>query len=379
MSTKWHQRMSTLPSCLPGVVAQGRWIFWLSSISCLGIFHETAYSGCFYSEQFLLFKFFSFFFKVLWSSNLLQSLFFFNILTENNNLKSTNMVFFPSVFQKLQQPLELSSSTSIAPGQTTQGTEAHSHLSTHLPPSPSYLQRVVLMGALKEWNLMQFIKGAGCESFLCQNPIKFMIFIACGSPLVYVTLIRPLVSKSDKTRKYFLMYSGQRHLGVKSVCCSWWPQGHTYTSGFLPWFCFISLWFCCIHSRKTNSTTVWSLTLPGKEAPSQNHSPSTFQHAWTQKFDNLLQSVLQTGPYWIPNPATLYSWSRLNKGTPGITLPQVSNASLVQIRPLKRPKQFVWCRGTKKPQKRIKTRAKLEIKSNNTPFGKPQSECMISG
>lgn len=151
------------------------------------------------------------------------------------------------------------------------------------------------MGALKEWNVMYFIKGAGCESSLCQNPVKFMIFIACGSPLIYITVISPLVSKSDKTRKYFLMYSAQTQLGVKCVCCSWWPQGHTCTLGFLLWFCFISLWFCSIHSRKKKSKTVLSLTLPGKEASSQNYSPSTFQHAWTQKFDNLLQSALQTG------------------------------------------------------------------------------------
>lgn len=59
------------------------------------------------------------------------------------------------------------------------------------------------MGALKEQNVMQFIKGDGCESFLSQNPIKLTIFIACGSPLVNVTLISSLVSKSDKTRKYF--------------------------------------------------------------------------------------------------------------------------------------------------------------------------------
>lgn len=270
----------------------GGWIFWQSSSSCLGIFHETAYSCCFYSEQLLLFKFFLFSFKALCCSKPPQT--FFLILTENNNLKSTN-IFFLSVFQKCQQPLKLSSSTSIALGCTTQGTEAHSHLSTHLPPSPSYLQRVVLMGALKEWNVMQFIKGAGCESFLSQNPIKLMIFIACGSPLVYVILISSLASKSDKTRKYFRIYSGQRHLGVKRACCSWWPQGHTRTLGFLPWFRSFSLCFCSVLSRKNDSKLLLSLNLPGKEASSQNYSPSLFQHAWTQKIYNLLQSVLLTG------------------------------------------------------------------------------------
>lgn len=59
------------------------------------------------------------------------------------------------------------------------------------------------MGALKEWNVMQFIKGAGRESFLSQNPIKLMIFIASGSPLVYVILINSLASKFDRTRSTF--------------------------------------------------------------------------------------------------------------------------------------------------------------------------------
>lgn len=196
---------------------------------------------------------------------------------------------------------------------------------------------------------MQFIKGAGCESFLSQNPIKLMIFIACGSPLVYVILISSLASKSDKTRKYFRIYSGQRHLGVKRACCSWCRQGHTRILGFLPWFCSISPWFCSILSRKNVSKPLLSLNLPGKEASSQNYSPSPFQHAWTQKIYNLLQPGLRTGLEWIPNRATQhsYSWSHLNKGTPGITLLHVSNASAVLIRPLKRHKQFVWRRGTK--------------------------------
>lgn len=111
-----------------------------------------------------------------------------------------------------------------------------------------------------------------------------------------------------------------------------------------------------------------------------NCSPSPFQHAWPPQIHNLLQSGLWTGLQWIPNTATQhsYSWSHLNKGTPGTTLLQDSNASPVLIRPLKSHKQFD-AEGQRQPQKWIKTREKLEIKSNNTPFSKPQSECMISG
>lgn len=216
------------------------------------------------------------------------------------------------------------------------------------------------MGALKEQNVMQFIKGGGCESFLSQNPIRLMIFIACGSPLVNVTLISSLGSKSDKTRKYFWVYSGQRHLGVKCECCSWWPQGHTCTLGFLHWFCSFWPWFCSILSRNNYSKPLLSFDLPEKGASSQNYSPSPFQHAW-MKTEDLQPPSVQSGLWWIPNIAMhhSYSSSHLNKGTPGITLPQVSSASLVPIRPLKRHKQYVWCRGTKRTTEMNQNQGKI--------------------
>lgn len=152
------------------------------------------------------------------------------------------------------------------------------------------------MGALKEQNVMQFIKGDGWESFLSQNPIKLTIFIACGSPLDNVTLISSLASKSDKTRKYFWIYSGQRHLGAKCECCSWWPQGHTCTLGFLHLFCSVWLWFCSILSRNKYSKPLLSFNLPKKGVSSQNYSLSPFQHAWMKTED--LQPNSGRGPDW---------------------------------------------------------------------------------
>lgn len=120
-----------------------------------------------------------------------------------------------------------------------------------------------------------------------------MIFIACGSPLV--TLISSLASKSDKTRKYFQIYSGHRHLGAKCECCSWWPRGHTHTLGFLHWFCSVSP-FCSILSRNYYSKPLLSLNLPKKGTSSQNHSLSPFQQAFMKLKD--LQPASDRGPDW---------------------------------------------------------------------------------
>lgn len=144
------------------------------------------------------------------------------------------------------------------------------------------------MGATLERNVMQFIKGAGCESSLSQNPIKLMIFIACGSPLVCVILIRSPGSKSDKTKTAFEYILG-RGTRERRVCAADGPGAHM-GPGVSP-----SVLFCSILSQKNNSNPLWPLNPPGKEEPPQNCSPSPFWHAWTQKIHNVLRPGLQAG------------------------------------------------------------------------------------
>lgn len=114
----------------------------------------------------------------------------------------------------------------------------------------------------KEWNVTQFIKGTGCESFISQNPIQLTVFIACGSNFIYG--ISSLVSKSDKSHKvplYILWLESSQH---KECMLQLMAKGTHIYVGTHPWFWSISPYFVPFSPEGTDQSLSHHSNTPGK-------------------------------------------------------------------------------------------------------------------